>query len=91
MTPEQWNTILTVGLLTLASAVAWLIRTVIENKREIATIKAALNPAQLALDMKGLHSRITKSGEALARLEGQIQAASTQWGLINQHLLGKDS
>ena len=89
MPVETWNTVLTVGLLSLASAVAWLIRTVLSNRQEIAEIKAALNPKQLAADMKELHSRITKGSEALARLEGQIQAASTQWGLINQHLLNK--
>lgn len=89
MTPQMWNTLLLIGLTTLASAVAWLLKTVIANKREIAEIKAALNPKRLADDMKELHSRITKGSEALARLEGQIQAASTQWGIINQHLLDR--
>ena len=87
MSPETWNTILSVVLTGVLGALTWLANTVITNKRSIAEMKSALDVARITEEMKIVHSRATKCSEGLARLEGQIKSAEAQLQMLNQHLL----
>ena len=89
MTPEMWNTVLSIGLLSVIGAVGWLAKTVIYNASEIKKINALLNVSDLLEEIDTVHSRVSKLTENVAALKGELKAIERQTTMINQHLMDK--
>lgn len=87
MTPEMWNTILTGVVLIIIGAVGWMARTVIWTAGEVKKLNAVLNIAELNEEIDTVHKRVSRLGEKVSKVDGQLKAVENLTGQINQHLM----
>ena len=80
---------LSAGLTAIGVAVGWLVLRVIENSRDVAVIQSRLNEADIAVNFKEVHSRITELSEETHRIAGIMESVERCQARIEDYLIGK--
>lgn len=82
---------LSAGLTAVGVAVGWLVLRVIENTRDVAVIQSRLSEANIAVNFKEVHSRITELSKETHRIGGIMESVERRQARIEDYLVGQNA